>query len=200
MSMILGLVTLSDANIERLIADPPLVWQLVAPDDREPYEAARRTGADAPGLFARLLGKRVERPADLKLGEHEGAHVDLDKAWHGIHYLLTGTAWEGSPPLSFLLDGGRTAGDLEVGYGAVRMHAAADVKRIHERLHALTDRDLRSRFRPDEMMRLEIYPEIWDRPPEDDDTLGYLMEYVAVLREQVASAAARGLGLAISLS
>jgi hypothetical protein len=200
MSMILGLVTLSDANIGRLIADPPLVWQLVAPDDRQAYEAARRASAGAPGLFGRLLRKRPELPADLHLGEHEGVHVDLDKAWHGIHYLLTGTAWEGTPPLSFLLDGGQTAGDLEVGYGAVRMHVAADVKRIHQQLHALNDRDLRSRFRPDQMMKLEIYPEIWDRPPEDDDTLGYLMAYVAVLREQVATTAARGLGLAISLS
>lgn len=30
------------------------------------------------------------------------------------------------------------------------------------------------------MVKKEIYPEIWDRDPKDDDTLGYLIEYYLV--------------------
>lgn len=41
----------------------------------------------------------------------------MDKAWHGIHYLLTGTAWEGDPPLNFLVTGGREVGTEEIGIG-----------------------------------------------------------------------------------
>jgi hypothetical protein len=36
-----------------------------------------------------------EAATPLVLSEGEGDVVDLDKTWHGIHYLLTGTAWEG---------------------------------------------------------------------------------------------------------
>ena len=200
MSMIMGLVTLSDSNIQRIIDDPPLVWQVVAPNDPEPYEQARISKADSAGLVARLFRRPPERPPDLQMGDYEGADVDLDKAWHGIHYLLTGTAWAGSPPLNFLLDGGRTAGEIEVGYGPVRLHFSSETKQIQQALSALTDDELRSRFQPNEMMKLEIYPEIWDRSPVEDDTLGYLMEYVDVLRQQLETAVERGLGLAIYLT
>src|SRR5690242_18007628 len=46
----------------------------------------------------------------------------LDKAWQGIHYLLTGTAWGGEPPWNTLLAGGTElpgAGE-EWGYGPPR--------------------------------------------------------------------------------
>ena len=36
----------------------------------------------------------------------EAGFVDLDKAWHCLHYLLTGSAVGGEPPLDFLLQGG----------------------------------------------------------------------------------------------
>ena len=33
--------------------------------------------------------------------------LEVDKAWHGLHFLLTGTAWEGDFPLNFIVSGGR---------------------------------------------------------------------------------------------
>ena len=63
-----------------------------------------------PTFFGRLFGDkaRPEPPPTppLILEAGEGALVDLDKAWHGVHYLLTGTAWEGEPPLNFVVEGG----------------------------------------------------------------------------------------------
>jgi hypothetical protein len=64
----------------------------------------------------------------------------------------------------------------------------------------LSDAELRSRFAPAEMMKLEIYPDIWDRDPGEDDTLGYLLEYVKQLREYLVSAAAQELGLLVTLT
>jgi hypothetical protein len=49
------------------------------------------------------------------------------------------------------------------------------------------------------MMRLEIYPEIWDRDPAKDDTLGYLLEMVAVLRRGLEQVVGRGHGLLVTL-
>ena len=50
------------------------------------------------------------------------------------------------------------------------------------------------------MMELEIYPEIWDRDPAEDDSLGYLMAYLAELRRALAGVVARGHGLLVTLT
>ena len=202
MGMCLGLVTVTDATIDRLHADPPLVWALVSPDEPEAIATAR-AAATRPGLLARLFGRapaQVDGPNTLSLGPGEGSATDLDKAWHGIHYLLTGTAWEGTPPLNALVSGGREIPTIEVGYGAPRTLTAADTRAFAGALDALSDAELRSRFAPAEMAKLEIYPEIWDRDPGEDDTLGYLLEYVGRLRAYLAAAVSQDLGLLVTIT
>jgi hypothetical protein len=62
MSMILELHTVSDANLIRVLADPPLVWKVVSPDDDGMYEAARaEAGVAEAGFFQRLFGRRAQR-------------------------------------------------------------------------------------------------------------------------------------------
>lgn len=208
MSMVVSLSSLRDATIERLLADPPLVWQVIAPDDPDAYDRARREADDRakPGLFSRLFGARTQANAPstpapaLVLMHGEGDLGDLDKSWHGIHYLLTGKADESGTPLEFLVAGGVSVGDEDVGYGPPRVFTSAETRVIAAALATVTDEDLRSRFDPDAMMRAEIYPEIWDRDPTDDDTLGYLMEYVAILREAMTTVTSRGHGLLVVLS
>jgi len=198
MSMMLSLAAVSDATIERLHAHPALVWRVIAPDDAEAMAAAT---ASPPGLLARLFGRAEPAPLpSLTLAEGEGATTDIDKAWHGIHYLLTGTAWEGKPPLNFLVSGGREVGKVDVGYGPARTLTAAETREVAAALVLLDDETLRRRFAPAEMMRLEIYPEIWDRDPDEDDSLGYLMEYLSELRGVVNTASAQGLGLLVTIT
>jgi hypothetical protein len=136
----------------------------------------------------------------LVLSVGEGEVVDLDKAWHGIHYLLTGTAWEGDPPLNFLVKGGREVGDEEIGLGPARTLTPLETREIASALAALSDEAVRARFSPTEMMRLEIYPAIWDRDPAEDDTLGYLMDYLGQLRTALESVVARGHGLLVTIT
>ncbi len=206
MGMILGLTTVSDATIARLLADPPLVWRVLAPDDPDAYEQARAEAARPPSFLGRLLGAksggtgapRDDAPFALVPGER--ADADLDKAWHGIHFLLTGTADAGRFPESFLLLGGREVGDIDVGYGPARVMTAEETRAAQAMLAALGDDALRARFDPAKMMELDVYPGIWDRDPEDDDTLEYLMENVATLRGMLDAAARDGLGILISLS
>src|SRR5688572_12485480 len=198
--MVLGMTQLSDETIERLVADPPLVWRIIAADSEELYEAARRAAdqASKPGLLTRLFGRGAP-PADpqpvpdavpFALRDGEGTDSDLDKAWHGIHFLLTGSSDEGKPPLDFLVAGGRPVGDEDVGYGSARVFTAAETRRIADAVKAVSDEQLAARFDPRAMMAKKIYPDIWDRDPADDDTLGYLMEYVTTLRETLAQAVA----------
>jgi hypothetical protein len=126
--------------------------------------------------------------------------TDLDKAWHGIHYLLTRTAWEGDAPLNFLVAGGRAVGDIDVGYGAARVFSSSETRAAADALARLGDDELRARFDPGDMMGKKIYPEIWDSDPEDDDTLAYLLEFVGTLREFLSQAVERGQGAVVYVS
>jgi hypothetical protein len=198
--MCLGLVTLGDANIRRVLDDPPLVWQVVAPDDPDAYEEARSQQGKG-SLLSRLLGRRRSAEvAELAMATGEGITTDLDKAWHGIHYLLTGTAWEGAPPHNFLLCGGREIPGTDLGYGPARVLMADETREASVALDALGDDELRSRFDPTAMVAMKIYPDIWTRPPEEDDTLGYLVEYVQTLRGFLHQAVDARVGLVLFLS
>jgi hypothetical protein len=202
MGMYVSLAGVSDATIARIHADPPLIWQIAAPDDPEAVARARGP-APRQGFIARLLGREppppppAPPPLELQPGEGDlGAAGDLDKAWHGIHFLLTGTAWEGDPPLNFLLVGGRDVEDFENAH----TFTAAETGDIAAALARVDDAELRRRFAPEEMMRLEIYPEIWDRDPAKDDTLGYLLEMTGVLRGALDHVVGRGYGLLVMLT
>jgi hypothetical protein len=206
MGMYMLITAVSDATIARLHADPPLVWQLVTPDEPERVAAARAEARPRPGLFARLFGRTPAEPPPLDPppltlapGEGDlGPLGDLEKSWHGVHYLLTGTAWEGEPPLNFLLGGGRAIQDIEVGEAPVLTHTSAETRAIAAALAALSDAELRARYNPAEMMRLEIYPEIWDR--QSDDGREMLFDSVTGLRELLRVAVERGYGLMVTIT
>lgn len=204
MSMILELHSVSDANLARVLADPPLVWKVVSPDDDSLYDAARaEAGVAGAGFFRRLFGRPARAKAsavDFPLAAGEVDTIDLDKAWHGIHFMLTGTAWEGEPPLNFLMQGGTVIGEVEVGYGPARGMTAAEVQTVAEALAGIDEAFMRARFDPAQMTQLDIYPGIWDRDPAEDDSLGYCLEYFGALRTFVMRAAERGAGLIISLT
>ena len=203
MSMILALTTLGDANIARVLAFPPLVWRVLAPDQPEAYEEAA-AAASAPSLWGRLMGQASPSRSgadDFALAEGEGVTTDIDKAWHGLHYLFTGTADGGAPPLDFLLVGGKQVGNIDVGYGPARALSASATRAAHEALVRLDAAGRRARFDPAAMTRLEIYPEIWTPSAADeDDPLGYLVEHAAILKAFLAKAVRGNHGLLIHLS
>jgi hypothetical protein len=204
MGMYLSLAAVSDATIGRLLADPPLVWQIMEPDDPNAVAAARER-PPGPGFFGRLLGRKAPPPPpeppplELQPGEGDlGPDGDLEKSWHGIHYLLTGTAWEGDPPLNFLLAGGHEL-DIETGIAPPRAYTAAETRVIGAALAQVDDAELRRRFAPAEMMRLEIYPDIWDRDPATEDTFEHLLDGMTVLRRGLQRVIGQGHGLLVML-
>ena len=204
MGMSVALVTLNDANIRRVLEDPPLVWQVIAPDDPAAYQSAReRQGRRAP-VF-RAFNRVPAGPADgvpgLEMAGTEGISTDLDQAWHGIHYLLTGTAWEGDLPRGFLVSGGTPAGHVDAGYGPARVLMAEETRAVHETLRALSDDDLAERFDPADMRAKQIYPtRIWSDEDAEDDTLEYLLEHVRRLRAFLERAAQADVGIVIYVS
>jgi hypothetical protein len=145
------------------------------------------------------LGRLSEEPdilgGLLQRGTATADRISLEKAWHGLHFLLTGEVWEGHGPLAFLLAGGEQIGDDDE--SPLRWFAPEETNQIHEALSSISDDKLWSRFDAAEMERQEIYPGIWDEPEADlkEEYLTYFHE----LKLVVAAAAKSGQGLLVTI-
>jgi hypothetical protein len=144
------------------------------------------------GLIQRRVHKAAE-PVD---------HVDLDKNWHALHFLLTGTAWEGEPPLDVLVRGGEDVGEEDVGYGPARLLHPAPVTDLHRALDGLPFERLLERFDGVEMDALEIYPSGgWSAvDPRAERDVGGMADAYEQLRQLVRKGAAERRGLLVWLS
>ena len=105
--------------------------------------------------------------------------VGLDKAWHGIHFLLTGGVWEGAEPFCYLVKGGEDIGTEDDWARLLRPNQIADWANA---LSTISAEDLRNRFDSVAMIKADIYPNIWDRDNEEKSNLEYLLDYYEVLR------------------
>jgi len=110
--------------------------------------------------------------------------VYIDKAWHGIHYLLTGRAWGGDGPLALAVMGGKeigTSGDF-----SPRLLSEAQVQEITTALSGIDAETFAKRFDAKAMTKADIYPDrIWERDGKDalDYVVHYFNDMVAFYRE-----------------
>lgn len=192
MGMIGVLRRASDDDLGRVLREPRLVLHLLDEEGFAGEPPARR------GFFARLFGRAAPAAAPpVPVFERvEGDEMDVDKAWHGLHYLLTGTADEGDPPACYLVHGGEEVRGVEVGYGAARVIRPAQVRDFARFLTPITRDGLLEDYDAGEMRELDIYPDIWD---DEEGAREYLWEHFQLMRVFVATAAERGEGLVIYL-
>ncbi|HEU4439969.1 MAG TPA: DUF1877 family protein, partial [Methylomirabilota bacterium] len=83
--------------------------------------------------------------------------IDIEKAWHGLHFLFTGTADSDEEPGCYLSAGGTHLDDE----GWSRALRPDQTRRFADFLGNLTPEDLRRRYHPERMTKLRIYPEVW---------------------------------------
>jgi hypothetical protein len=148
----------------------------------------------APRTILPLLTSRVY---DV---EHPDGYVDVDKAWHCLHFLLTGTAWEGPPPLDFIATGGVSIGDEDVGYGPARALESGVVAALSDALDRLPPEVLVARYDAPRMASLKIYPSGWTEVDPTPDFFGYFMGAYEELRALVRRGAQERRALLIWLS
>jgi hypothetical protein len=197
MSMICNLRLARREDLEQLLAAPEYVTSFLHAEEADPPEAA------ADGFLSRLFGGRRRRPSPPPTWSprQDGDDVDLDKTWHGLHFLFTGTAWEGSEPGCYLVRGGQEIGDEDVGYGPARALMPDEVQRFAEFLEQLTPDELARRYDPERMKALEIYPDIWTNTEEDGESeVDYLLGGFDTLRDAVRRARTAEAGLVIYLN
>jgi hypothetical protein len=86
--------------------------------------------------------------------------LEIEKAWHGLHYVLAGTRWEPTAPPGNAVLGGTAVGE-DVGYGPARLMNAPEVDATAKALAALTTSEIRARFDGPAKAREQIYPRGW---------------------------------------
>jgi hypothetical protein len=117
------------------------------------------------------------------------SHLYLDKAWDGLHWVLTGKSKKNDDPLSHLILAGRSLA-VQLPYGKPRLHTPQEVRIYRQLLDAETEATLRSRFDPEAMDKHEVHPEGWADDP--DDGFAYIMAAFRELRTFIARAADAG--------
>ncbi|MEN3614350.1 YfbM family protein [Plantactinospora sp. ZYX-F-223] len=137
--------------------------------------------ADPETVDTLLYGDLDDEAAEMPEPE-----LDLDKSWHGIHYLLTGTAWHIGEGAGAAILGGDVIGQ-DGGYGPARLLDPATVHAIATALDALNVETLRARFDPNAMATAGIYPDIWANGTEEFDN--YLAPNFTKLRRFYQTAA-----------
>ena len=115
--------------------------------------------------------------------------LELDKAWHVLHYLLSGRQADGPMPAATLLRGGREVGE-DLGYGPARALSAQETKAFAQFLAGQTTAALGARIDVDAMEQLGIYC-------ADDDSADDVDHYFPQLQAYVGDAAKNGHGLLI---
>ena len=127
-----------------------------------------------------------------ELSEDENVEIcDLDKMWDALHFVLTGDTLSDAAdhdPLSEAVCGSD--------FLAQQLHAGGiPAKRVKEIAQALHEVDFAARLAALQMSDFaaaEIYPNIWDRPEEEDDIRAELQECFADLQAFYDNAAEQG--------
>ena len=128
--------------------------------------------------------------------ENDERLLDIDKAWSGILYLLTGKAFASGSPEDEVDSLNRIFfsaqffdEDMDVGYGPAHYLTPEQVAGIHHKIASLTEADLKARYDTEAMNEEEeLYPSLdWN-----EEIFEYLYFHFQALQSFFATAASKG--------
>lgn len=199
--MTCSLYRVAASEIEHIRQSPEAVEELFFPPGSTPPVVEVREKGIA-GWLLRLFGVQVTQvDPDWEPPEEaapEDNVLDLEGTWHGLHYIFTGTAWEGEPPACFLVSGGEEIG-AEDHDSPPRLLNPEQVRQFSAFLGSISDDELLRRFDADRMTALNIAPSIWKRD-EDLNPLDVLREGLGELRTFTATAAGHDEAIVVHLA
>lgn len=101
--------------------------------------------------------------------------IDIEKAWAGIMFLLTGETIETmSDNLWRVIYNPQLIDEnQDLGYGPASYLTAEQVKELNSEISDIKVKELKKNFDPDKMLANDVYPAIWD----EDDSFDYLLGY-----------------------
>jgi hypothetical protein len=148
---------------------------------------------------ASAVDRLLDDPGEIESVIHNGKPgCDLHKAWHAIHYVLTGTPDGGAEPNNLLLLGGTELDDeLDDGYGPPRLLTPEQVKAFDGALRPFdAPGALAARFDHAGMVRDGVYA---INPDSRADELEFTEHFFTGLRAFIRDAAAAGQGVLVSM-
>jgi hypothetical protein len=118
----------------------------------------------------------------------EQSHLDIDKSWHAIHFLLTGSVWEGDLPWRNVVLGGTILGE-DLGCGPARYLTPEEVREVSAALEQVPPQELVARYDAERLTEANVYPQIWQ---EGEVARTYLQDYYQQLYTFFCIAARQG--------
>jgi hypothetical protein len=125
-------------------------------------------------------------------GAESCERLELQKAWHAIHFALNGSRLGGEAPLNFLVSEGTPVGEIDVGYGPARIFTSEQVRRLASELILIAPEEVGRRVDLPRFDAEGIYPGNWQSNGYDAN---YVVDNYRNMRDLVARAASQGLGL-----
>jgi hypothetical protein len=197
MSMIGNLARVSEQQLAALKADPDSISTFLYP------QITNQVEAQPVGFWSKLFGKKdrvsvAEQPLAAVLAPAD--RIDLDKAWHTLHFLFCGKAWEGGFPEGFLVSCGTAIGNVDVGYGPARSYTHEQVHQIALFLDGLQKETLRAKLIPEQLVEEDIYPNFGSSGPLSDDDWEYISGAFESARAFIRDTDAKGMGLLVFIN
>jgi Domain of unknown function (DUF1877) len=108
-----------------------------------------------------------------KTTELDGHYLNIDKTWHALHFLLTGTAFPSQPPLTNVVMGGTPLGDPEnpnFDFGPAHFLTPLEVQEVAKAISEISLSELQTRFNPLALIASHVYPtDLWERGQQEVD-------------------------------
>jgi Domain of unknown function (DUF1877) len=127
---------------------------------------------------------------ETKLGSIIGEspiHLEIDKAWDGINFLLTGENIETDHELGEVMLPDLVIDEhQDLGYGPAMYLLPERVKELHDQIFNISPAEFKRKYDADVMEELGIYPGNWH---DEDEMFEYLAEYFEEVQGFYAEAA-----------
>ncbi|MBP2543926.1 YfbM family protein [Acinetobacter guillouiae] len=120
--------------------------------------------------------------------DQQSQALDLDKAWHAIHFILNGDSYGEQGPLAKVFFGGEEIGE-DLGIGPARYLTAEQVKQVVTAIEQVSDHQFSSQYDIEALDQADIYPNMWDEDSEEG--LKYILPYFQDLKKFYQEAAFR---------
>jgi Domain of unknown function (DUF1877) len=146
----------------------------------------------------RLLANPIEITRFLYGSDADGHdRVVLNKAWHAIHFALTGSRLGGDEPLNFLIAEGTPVGEVDVGYGPARVLTSSQVREIAGVLASIEPSEVAARVDLQRFDEEVIYPGNWQTNGIGVD---YVVDNYRDMRTLILRLARQGQGLVLYIN
>lgn len=128
----------------------------------------------------------------LHISSDDDKMLDIDKAWHAIHFILTGEAWEFDEDnfLTQLVLGGKPVNDDDMGYGPARLLTKDIVAPLADALGQWEEDVFREKFDLKAMIENNVYPVMDDE--DEEQFFEYVWFYFREVKKFFRQAADQG--------